>query len=145
MQSDFQLCQPVRRVLTLLVDLQVLPWNRIPAASVSSQLMHQLVLTGQRQAEPGLSPVGETQLPPLTDEPLDSLARLSGLRAQRQQPLPQEAVEQLVASGTVLTQNKDVWSSTHVVTQELFFMTWERNAAELTCGKIRKKMCMKQT
>lgn len=136
MQSDFQLSQPVSRVLTLLVDLQVLLWNRIPAASVGSQLMHQLVLTRQRQADPSLPPVGETQLPPFTDQALDPPTRLSGLGAQRQQPLSQEAVEQLVAGGAVLTQNQDRRGSADCVPKEFFLVGWETNAAELTCGEM---------
>ncbi|KAF3856351.1 hypothetical protein F7725_017074 [Dissostichus mawsoni] len=86
--GDLQLCQPVGRVLTFLMDLQVFPGHGIPAATVSCQLVNKLVLAGQRQAEPSLSPVGETQLPPLADRALDSFTSLSGLRAQGQQPLP---------------------------------------------------------
>ena len=139
MQGDLQLCQPVGRVLTFLMDLQVFPGHGVPAATVSCQLVNKLVLTGQRQAEPGLSPVGETQLPPLADRALDSFTSLSGLRAQGQQPLPQEAVEQLVAGGTVLAQYQDVRGSAHSVAQELFLMAGERDAAELAWGNGQNK------
>lgn len=115
MQGDLQLCQPVRRVLTFLMDLQVLPGHRIPAATVSRQLVHQLILAGQSQTEPCLSPMGETQLPPLADSALNSFTSLAGLGAQRQQPLPQKAVEQLVAGSTVLAEYQDVRSSAHGV------------------------------
>lgn len=131
MQGDLQLCQPVCWVLTLLMDLQVLPRYRIPPATVSRQLVHQLVLAGQSQAEPSLSPMGETQLPPLADASLDSFTGLAGLGAQRQQPLPQEAVEQLVAGSTVLAQHQDVRGSAYRAAEELFLVAWERDAAQL--------------
>lgn len=118
------------------MDFQVLPGNRIPATTVCSQLMDQLVLAGQRQAQPRLPPVSETQLPPLADEALGPAAGLSGLRTERQQPFPQEAVEQLVAGGAVLAQHQDVRGSSHGATQELFLMSGERDAAKLACNKI---------
>lgn len=130
-QGDLQLCQPVGRVLALLVDLQVFPGNGIPAAAVRRQLVHQLILARQSQAEPRLSAVGEAQLPPLADAALDALAGLSGLRTQRQEPLPQEAVEQLVAGGAVLAQDEDVRGGPHGVSEKLFLVTWERDAAKL--------------
>lgn len=123
-------------VLTLLVDFQVLPGNRIPATTVCSQLVDQLVLAGQRQAEPRLSAVSKTQLPPLADNAVDAAAGLSGLCTQRQQPFPQQAVEQLVAGGAVLAEHQDVRRSSHRVAQELFLMTWERDAAKLACKRI---------
>lgn len=120
------------RVFALVQDLQVLPGNRIPAAAVGHQLVHQLVLARQGQAEPGLSAVGEAQLPPLAHVALPSLAGLSRFGAQRQQPLPQEAVEKLVAGGTVLSQHQDVRGSAHRVPQELFLVAGEGDAAEVT-------------
>ena len=102
MQGDLQLGQAVGWVLTLVVDLQVLQGHRVPAAAVGCQLVHQLVLARQRQAEPCLPAVGETQLPPLADGDLVPLAGHPGLVHQRQQPLPEDAVEQAVAGGTVL-------------------------------------------
>lgn len=97
--------------------------------------MHELVLAGQGQAEARLPAVGETQFSPLADVALDALAGLAGVRAQRQPPLPQEAVEQLVAGGAVLTQHQDVRRGAHGAAQELFFMAWEGDAAELTWKK----------
>lgn len=134
-ECDLQLCQPVGWILALVLDLEIHPGHRVPAAAVSSQLVHKLVLAWQGQAEARLPPVGETQFPPLADVALDSLAGLAGVRAQRQQPLPQEAVEQLVAGGAVLTQHQDVRRGTHGVAQELFFMAREGDAAELTWGQ----------
>ncbi|TNN85586.1 hypothetical protein EYF80_004219 [Liparis tanakae] len=109
----------------------VFPGYRVPAPTVSRQLVHQLILARQCQAEPRLSPVGEAQLPPLADSTLDSFTSLSSLWAQGQQPLPQKAVEQLIAGGTVLAEHQDVRGSAHGVTQELFLMAGERDAAEL--------------
>lgn len=76
--------------------------------------------------------MAETQFSPLANVALDSLAGLAGLGAQRQQPLAQETIEQLVAGGAVLTQDQDVRSGAHGAPQELFFMAWERDAAEVT-------------
>lgn len=113
------------------MDLQVFPWDRIPAATVCRQLVHQLILAGQRQTEPCLSPMSETQLSPLADSPLDALTSLSSFGAQRQQPLSQKTVEQLVAGSAVLAQYQDVRSSTHSAAQELFLMAGEGDATEL--------------
>lgn len=93
MQCDLQLSEPVCWVLAFLVDLQVLKWHRIPTAAVRRQLVHQLVLAGQRQTKSRLSPVSETQFPPLARGALDTSARFAGLGAQRQQSLAQQAVE----------------------------------------------------
>lgn len=131
MEGDLQLSQPVGRVLTLLLDLQVLPGNRIPAPAVGRQLVHQLILAGQRQAESRLAPMGEAQLPPLAGGALDAIAGLAHLRAQGQEPLPQQAVEQLVARGTVLTKYQDVEGAAHVALQELLLMPGEGDAAQL--------------
>lgn len=130
-QGDLQLCQPVSWVLTLFVDLQILSGNGIPATAVRCQLVHQLILTRQSQAESGLSPVGEAQLPSLADAALDAVAGLSGLWAQRQEPFPQKAVEQLVAGGAVLAQDEDVGGGPHGTSKKLFLVTWKRDAAEL--------------
>lgn len=132
MERYLQLRLPVSRIFTFVQDLQVFPGHRLPAATVSRQLVHQLVLARQGQAEPGLSPVGEAQLPPLARATLASSAGLSDLGAQRQQPLSQEAVEELVAGGTVLSQHQDVGGSTHSVMQELFFVAGKGDAAKLT-------------
>lgn len=120
------------RIFTLIQDLQVFPGHRLPAATVRRQLVHQLVLARQGQAEPRLFAVGEAQLPPLAGVTLASFAGMSSLRAQRQQPLPQEAVEELVAGGTVLSQHQDVRGSSNSVTQELFFVAGKGDAAKLT-------------
>jgi len=78
--------------------------------------------------------MGEAQLPPLADSTLDSFTSLSSLWAQRQQPLPQKAVKQPVAGGTVLAEYQDVRGSAHCVTQELFLVAGERDASELAWG-----------
>lgn len=87
MERYLQLCLPVSRIFTFVQDLQVFPGHRFPAATVGHQLVHQLVLARQGQAEPGLSPVGEAQLAPLAHVALSSFTGLSSFGAQRQQPL----------------------------------------------------------
>lgn len=103
------------RILALIQDLQVFPGHRLPAATVGRQLVHQLVLARQGQAEPRLFAVGEAQLAPLAGVTLASFAGMSSLGAQGQQPLPQEAVEELVAGGAVLPQHQDVGGSSDSV------------------------------
>lgn len=130
MERDLQLGQSLRGIFALL-DLQVLAGHRIPAAAVSRQLMHQLVLSGQRQAQPRLTAVRETQLPP----PAGPALRATGparLGAQGEEPLSQQAVQELVSGRTVLTQDENIGGAADNVLQIVLIMTRERDAAELT-------------
>lgn len=130
MERDLQLGQSLRGIFALL-DLQVLAGHRIPAAAVSRQLMHQLVLSGQRQTQPRLTAVRETQLPP----PAGPALRATGparLRAQGEEPLSQQAVQELVSGRTVLTQDENIGGATDNILQIILIVTRERDAAELT-------------
>lgn len=129
-QRDFELCQPGGWVLALLLDLQILPGHRLPAPAMRRQLVHQLVLAGQRQAEAGLAPVREAQLPSLAGEAMRPTSSPC-VGPQGQQALPEKAVEQLVAGWTVLAQQEDVGRAGHHTVQVFFLLPWERDAVEL--------------
>lgn len=130
MERDLQLGQSLRRIFALL-DLQVLVGHRVPAAAVSRQLMHQLVLSRQRQTQPRLTAVRETQLPP----PAGPALRAAGparLRAQGEEPLSQQAVQELVSGRTVLTQDENIGGAADNILQIILIVPREGDAAELT-------------
>ncbi|KAL0154319.1 hypothetical protein M9458_050432 [Cirrhinus mrigala] len=130
MERDLQLGQSLRGILALL-DLQVLARHRVPSAAVGRQLMHQLVLSRQGQAQARLTAVRETQLPP----PAGPALRPAGpahLRALGEEPLSQQAVEELVAGRTVLAQDEDVGGATDHILQIVLLVTRQRDTAELT-------------
>lgn len=135
-QRDLQLSHPVRRILARLSDLQVLLRDGFPASPVSRQLVHQFVLAGQRQAEAGLSPVSESQPPPLA-----ARLRTAALAQPRhgQQPLPQQAVQHLILGVAVLSQDDDVGDAAHRGLQVLLLVAEEGEAAQVTWRGTKKK------
>lgn len=134
MQRDLQLGQAMGRVLTLLLDLQVLLGHRVPAAAMRRQLVYQLVLAGQRQAEARLAAMREAELAALAGAPLPTGAAAAPW-PHRQKSLPQEGVQQLVTGGAVLPQYDDKGRAAHAGLQVLLLMAGEGNAAQLTWEK----------
>lgn len=93
--------------------------------------MHQLVLAGERQADPRLSPIGEAETPEPT-------ALLPGRPGGGKHVHPQQQVQQLALDIAVLAEDQDAGKAVHNLLEVLLFLRWEGDAAQLACsGKGR--------